>query len=536
MEILVGVKESSWRGGNVLTVDFYRRMAATACTTLTNTTNPHKQHRRKSRDSRRRQAALLFLSNISLDGQPVQPLDHGNRDPHHRDGEFLGDDIGTTVAGMSTASSSSYGNFGNLPTSVSCGAVGNVSPVLRLGVITVPPILVLPSDSFNDGTTELFLERRGGSFSSQGNLLSPAGLHPTPLRPRKSSTVLSVQSSSSVISESGRWCRTRNLSGSPRPRPAKKVHFIKNMRQYDTRGSRIVLICAKRSLFAVFSVLPYGESVHISDPKLDRRRHSSGNISTTLEMLPGLEGIELEPYGKTVSYAQFLYPTNALVRQKTSSVDITLQVPLPQVTRNSIPRNYTPTRLHSNVGLDLGVDDTGDYDPNLLSDPQWPCGKHKRVLIFASYMTTVIEYVKPSDLKKDMNETFKEKFPQVKLTLSKIRSLKREIRTVGDDCGLQPVTVAMAFVYFEKLVLQGRLNKHNRKLVCAACVLLAAKISSDLKKQDVTQLIDKLEERFRISRRELIPFEFTILVALEMALYLPERAIMPHYRRLVQQN
>lgn len=33
---------------------------------------------------------------------------------------------------------------------------------------------------------------------------------------------------------------------------------------------------------------------------------------------------------------------------------------------------------------------------------------------------------------------------------------------VGEDCGLQPVTIAMAFVYFEKLVLQGRLNKPNR--------------------------------------------------------------------------
>jgi len=61
---------------------------------------------------------------------------------------------------------------------------------------------------------------------------------------------------------------------------------------------------------------------------------------------------------------------------------------------------------------------------------------------------------------------------------------------VSEECGLQPVTIAMAFVYFEKLVLQGRLNKNNRKLVSAACVLLAAKISSDLKKQEVKQLID----------------------------------------------
>lgn len=41
-------------------------------------------------------------------------------------------------------------------------------------------------------------------------------------------------------------------------------------------------------------------------------------------------------------------------------------------------------------------------------------------------------------------------------------SLKREMKGVGEDCGMQPVTIAMAFVYFEKLVLQGRLNKQNR--------------------------------------------------------------------------
>uniref|UniRef100_A0A671LC77 CDK5 and ABL1 enzyme substrate 2-like n=1 Tax=Sinocyclocheilus anshuiensis TaxID=1608454 RepID=A0A671LC77_9TELE len=365
----------------------------------TNSAKPHKEHLRKSRDSRRRQAALLFLTNISLDGRPVYNLSNGIAGP--REAESRCADVG------------------------SCDA---------------PPL------SPTSGPVNQVL----GSSKSPGQF---PGSNPVP-DPSQ---------------------RTRNLSGSPGPKVSKKVHFIKNMRQYDTRGSRVVLICAKRSLCAAFSVFPYGESYHISDSKLEaqRQRHSSGG---GVDMVPGLEGVEVD-FGKL-----------------------------------------------------------SDYDPNLLSDPQWPCGKHKRVLIFASYVATVIEYVKPSDLKKDMNETFKEKFPHIKLTLSKIRSLKREMRSVSEECGLQPVTIAMAYVYFEKLVLQGRLNKHNRKLVSAACVLLAAKISSDLKKQEVKQLIDRLEERFRINRKELISLEFTVLVALEMALYLPDSKVMPHYRRLVQQG
>ncbi|XP_041861102.1 CDK5 and ABL1 enzyme substrate 2 [Melanotaenia boesemani] len=507
-------------------------------------------NRRNRENSRRRQAALLFLSNISLDGRPVQSSTTENGGiRHHKETDFEGANSGFAAAAApelcpEPGHINSYGTFSSLSPSVSCGNV-IPTPASKAG-FTVPPILVLPSDTgFNDvGSAEVLLSCRRGSFPSPGNcnLLSPSSsntsLLPSPLGPRKSSTLLSVQSCNSVSSETRH--RTRNLSGgSPRPRHTKKIHFIKNMKQYDTRGSRIVLICAKRSLCAAFSVLPYGESFYLSDPMLShpRRRHSSGNISTTLEMLPGLEGFHLDIYGRSVSYAQFLYPTNALVRQKPSSTsDLTLQIPVSRSTHSMPGRSYPPSRLNSTVGLDLGVEDVTDYDPNLLSDPQWPCGKHKRVLIFASYMTTVIEYVKPSDLKKDMNETFKEKFPHIKLTLSKIRSLKREMRIVGEDCGLQPVSIAMSFVYFEKLVLQGRLNKQNRKLVSAACILLAAKISSDLKKQEVKHLIDKLEERFRIGRRELISFEFTILVALEMALYLPESHVMPHYRRLVQQQ
>ncbi|XP_036873623.1 CDK5 and ABL1 enzyme substrate 1 isoform X2 [Manis javanica] len=308
------------------------------------------------------------------------------------------------------------------------------------------------------------------------------------------------------IEENAPLRRCRTLSGSPRPKNFKKIHFIKNMRQHDTRNGR--------------------------DMKLDGGRQSAGAVS--LKEIVGLEGVELGADGKTVSYTQFLLPTNAFGARR-NTIDSTSSF---SQFRNLSHRSLSIGRAGSTQGsLDTGSDlgDFMDYDPNLLDDPQWPCGKHKRVLIFPSYMTTVIDYVKPSDLKKDMNETFKEKFPHIKLTLSKIRSLKREMRKLAlEDCGFEEPTVAMAFVYFEKLALKGKLNKQNRKLCAGACVLLAAKIGSDLKKHEVKHLIDKLEEKFRLNRRELIAFEFPVLVALEFALHLPEHEVMPHYRRLVQ--
>uniref|UniRef100_A0A8C1MII1 Cdk5 and Abl enzyme substrate 1 n=1 Tax=Cyprinus carpio TaxID=7962 RepID=A0A8C1MII1_CYPCA len=313
------------------------------------------------------------------------------------------------------------------------------------------------------------------------------------------------------IEENAPLRRCRTLSGSPRPKSFKKVHFIKNIRQHDMRnGSRDV------------------------KAESGRQRHPSGGVSAK-EMVIGLEGVELGADGKTVSYTQFLYPTNVLGRRNT--IDSTSSF---SQSRNASHRSLTLARANSNQSsLDTGneLGDFREYDPNLLDDPQWPCGKHKRVLIFPSYMTTVIEYVKPSDLKKGMNETFKEKFPHIRLTLSKIRSLKREIRKLAqEECGYEEPTVAMAFVYFEKLVLQGKLNKQNRKLCAGACVLLAAKIGGDLKKHEVKLLIDKLEERFRVNRRELIAFEFPVLVALEFNLHLPEHEVMPHYRRLLQNS
>ncbi|KAH0517407.1 CDK5 and ABL1 enzyme substrate 1 [Microtus ochrogaster] len=705
---------------------------------------------RKSRvDPRRRQAALSFLTNISLDGRPLLQDDEwggGEEGGATKPGARARISLlaagcnafsapGTAVAPWTAVSGS---NPCPLPPSLVPRPSGESLPPRSAPAVTGAQ-LQLPDgpggveqeeleedDAFINVQVPLasFLGSGppGSASGSRGRLNSfTQGILPIAFSRQNSQNycaleqpgqgaleqlqrsrrrLISQRSSLETledIEENAPLRRCRTLSGSPRPKNFKKIHFIKNMRQHDTRNGRIVLISGRRSFCSIFSVLPYRDSTqvgfdvtnsvfdfgglttagfgpdrgiqslpsgcqacsrqrawespaltgptitqpftpfpydccleylaHVSqaaagssgyfvlvctagvvapptlsfgaptetrsgtsgcrkgfveldidisemvmeagmasekegkanqrgrDLKLDGGRQSAGAMS--LKEIVGLDGVELGADGKvvsvqppkagtpgqklpvclpTVSYTQFLLPTNAFGTRR-NTIDSTSSF---SQFRNLSHRSLSIGRASSTQGsLDTGSDlgDFLDYDPNLLDDPQWPCGKHKRVLTFPSYMTTVIDYVKPSDLKKDMNETFKEKFPHIKLTLSKIRSLKREMRKLAqEDCGFEEPTVAMAFVYFEKLALKGKLNKQNRKLCAGACVLLAAKVGSDLKKHEVKHLIDKLEEKFRLNRRELIAFEFPVLVALEFALHLPEHEVMPHYRRLIQSS
>ncbi|XP_066575523.1 CDK5 and ABL1 enzyme substrate 1 isoform X5 [Amia ocellicauda] len=489
---------------------------------------------RKRIDPRRRQAALSFLSNISLDGRPVQD------DGDNSDGAVEA----RTRPSLVSAERAMYPAAAAQALAAANQALlySNARSSFGLSSVAAPLCADAENDGFGCGVhagqpafsspypavsaaaargrlqtfTQGILPATFARQQPQNYCCMDAGqIGSTAFELQRSRRRLISQRSSletlEDIEENAPLRRCRTLSGSPRPKSFKKVHFIKNMRQHDTRNGR--------------------------DLKLEggRQRHPSGGVSAK-EMVIGLEGVELGADGKTVSYTQFLYSTNALSGRR-NTIDSTSSF---TQFRNASHRSLSLARANSTQGsIDTGNDigDFMEYDPNLLDDPQWPCGKHKRVLIFPSYMTTVIEYVKPSDLKKDMNETFKEKFPHIRLTLSKIRSLKREMRKLAqEECGFEEPTVAMAFVYFEKLALRGKLNKQNRKLCAGACVLLAAKIGSDLRKHEVKHLIDKLEEKFRLNRRELIAFEFPVLVALEFSLHLPEHEVMPHYRRLLQNS
>ncbi|KAK8796767.1 hypothetical protein WA588_000894 [Blastocystis sp. NMH] len=174
------------------------------------------------------------------------------------------------------------------------------------------------------------------------------------------------------------------------------------------------------------------------------------------------------------------------------------------------------------------------------------------ILFFDGWTSSVIPYIKETQLKRELNSIFQNNYPDIPkdFTLSKLRKLKhlslmlcqpsivfpsihislKNAKTVDYDIG----TLALAFCYFERLALYGHVNKGNRKIVCADCLFIAYKfnqlceVSSVEKTMALETILEELNTLFGVAPDRTIANEIEVLVALEFSLLVPYNQYIEH--------
>ncbi|XP_033737063.1 CDK5 and ABL1 enzyme substrate 1-like isoform X2 [Pecten maximus] len=507
-----------------------------------------KQHKRRSR---RKIAAVNFLSNISLDGTHKDTkYAMFNRKFHRLKDENVEEinniNVNKAVSGKQILDEelcddeSVDGTRSVVPVDTqSAGTQHIVSVQIEVIPNDEPTVTPEPLPSINVTPTKRF--SRSGSYSGEHERLARRRM----IQPLNDS--LGQMQSDRL----DRYRRSSSLSNESSD-SANRDASIRFMSPTDSkrlaRKGRLLLVSKRKIPIAVCSTLPYSRTKiqgrSEDDILITRTRHHSGTKSSAEGQIQlGLHALVRVDDGQDISYCELLVASKEGLLRRSMSEQVPLNIPdTPLCTGREFGRSvsYDPTHLHRSSVIASGLQRVPEeevdipYDPSALDDPELQSGRYRNLLRFTSYLTSVIDYVKPSSLKKELNEKFKEKFPNIQLTLTKLRSLKRELRQIASvKCGLDIWVVAQAYVFFEKLIL--KINKQNRKLCAGACLMLSAKLN-DVKGDQLTKLIEHIEDDLRVNRKELVSFEFACLVSLKFALHTSDQEIFPHYQRLLYQS
>jgi hypothetical protein len=121
------------------------------------------------------------------------------------------------------------------------------------------------------------------------------------------------------------------------------------------------------------------------------------------------------------------------------------------------------------------IDD--DEDEPIEEKPLSPLPKNKRRQSSTTSSSAASEISKEHPQSMEKQATEKQMRMPPSLTLSKVRSLKHQALQVALKANFEIGTLSLACVYFERLCLDCRVDKSNRRLTFAACLLLASKLN-----------------------------------------------------------
>jgi hypothetical protein len=183
------------------------------------------------------------------------------------------------------------------------------------------------------------------------------------------------------------------------------------------------------------------------------------------------------------------------------------------------------------------------YNPMFLDDPSIRTLQTRRVLHLQSYLSTILPFITPKALREELNAQFRRRHAEwlpdnLGITLSKIRRLKHDMWRVCSLCGIDPSTLAFAYVFFEKCVLRLYVSKANRRIVAAVCLFVATKWE-DPRFSDrsfLRFLTATCEDVFGVSRKKILEAEFDVFAdGLHFEMHVPTDVLEVHYRRILQQ-
>eukprot|EP00397_Hematodinium_sp_SG-2012_P023075 GEMP01023953.1.p1 GENE.GEMP01023953.1~~GEMP01023953.1.p1 ORF type:complete len:616 (+),score=115.02 GEMP01023953.1:58-1848(+) len=158
------------------------------------------------------------------------------------------------------------------------------------------------------------------------------------------------------------------------------------------------------------------------------------------------------------------------------------------------------------------------------------------MLSLESYTVSIIPFMRPKRLKEELNDYFAKKHPWLhkSLTLSKLRNLKRDLLNIsnqGKFPDLDISTIAYAWVYFERLVLQKLVHKGNRKLMAGVCLVLAFKFNQSFRDgkqfRKFATCIREMDRKDRLNISDIREAEFKVFALLRFELHLEPQEVLP---------